>query len=404
MIHYLKKWITINVGTLLVLLTVCPFVHADEFVSEWPQEIERIWVGKEYWANRLQDWRTIEGRLECVASGANRNVHLLTHQVQERRGAFQTSVRLGRLGEDTLAKGWSGFRIGAKGYYKEYRDSALYGKGLHAGITTAGTLFIGQPKNTKTGGLSLTDIEIRLTAEPDGNAYKLTLAAIDPRNGESLQQITRNKIKPDELTGNLALVCHKNPAQKGKPNPGQARFWFKDWKVSGDKIEAYPAQTFGPILFAQHTLSKNTLKITAQMPPIGAKDNQTVRLKIREKNGTWKTAGEAPIHPLARTATIRVDGWDSTRDVPYWLVYALKEPGGKVTHYTWGGTIRHDPIDKETIVVAGFTGNNDLGFPNDDIIEHVFNHDPDLLVFTARCLIYKCYHSHDPSVGQHLSV
>ncbi|MEA1897568.1 MAG: alkaline phosphatase D family protein, partial [Bacteroidota bacterium] len=45
--------------------------------------------------------------------------------------------------------------------------------------------------------------------------------------------------------------------------------------------------------------------------------------------------------------------------------------------------IRKEPLDQEEIVVAGFTGNNDLGFPNNDIVESVKYHDPDILFFSG---------------------
>jgi len=35
---------------------------------------------------------------------------------------------------------------------------------------------------------------------------------------------------------------------------------------------------------------------------------------------------------------------------------------------------------------------------------YIKNQGERLLSSHPRCLIYKCYHSHDPSVGQHLSV
>ena len=88
---------------------------AAEFASAWPAEAERIWVGPGYWANRLQDWRVAGGRLECVTSGADRNVHLLTRQLGAGEGDLKMSVRLGRLGEGKPGEGWAGFRLGSRG-------------------------------------------------------------------------------------------------------------------------------------------------------------------------------------------------------------------------------------------------------------------------------------------------
>src|SRR5437660_4438424 len=51
-----------------LLLAAAPAAAAD-FVSKWPANAEQVWLGPEYWANRLQDWRVANGRIECVAAG-----------------------------------------------------------------------------------------------------------------------------------------------------------------------------------------------------------------------------------------------------------------------------------------------------------------------------------------------
>ena len=45
--------------------------------------------------------------------------------------------------------------------------------------------------------------------------------------------------------------------------------------------------------------------------------------------------------------------------------------------------MRKDPREKETIVVAAFTGNNDLGFPHADVVRNVSHHRPDILAYTG---------------------
>jgi len=45
--------------------------------------------------------------------------------------------------------------------------------------------------------------------------------------------------------------------------------------------------------------------------------------------------------------------------------------------------VRKDPVDKDTLVIAGFTGNTDYGFPNREIVRNVGIHDPDVLFFSG---------------------
>ena len=47
------------------------------------------------------------------------------------------------------------------------------------------------------------------------------------------------------------------------------------------------------------------MKMTAQMPPIGEEDGQTVMLQIRKGAANWQTIGEADIDAMARTAAFK---------------------------------------------------------------------------------------------------
>src|SRR6266542_924320 len=71
---------------------------AAEFRSRWDACPDRLWLGPEYWANPLQDWQIANGRIECTNRSPDRNVHVLTHQLGERHGTLEMSVRIGRLG------------------------------------------------------------------------------------------------------------------------------------------------------------------------------------------------------------------------------------------------------------------------------------------------------------------
>jgi len=360
---------------LVVLSLLTPSVQADEFQSDWPKELQRIWIGPQYWSNPLQDWRISNGRLECTVTAPDRNVHLLTHQLDDSKGSFRISVRLGLLDKHTeTADGRIGFRIGAKGRLNDYRDSVFKGKGLDAGITTQGELFIGETSSgfpASDQNEILGDIELRLTAEPAGKKYNLILTRHDMSTGRQTGQLGLEGVVADKLFGNIALVTN-------------VRCWFSDWRLSGDKIKGSPEQTFGPVLFAQYTLSEGIMKMTAQMPPIGEQDSQVVRLETFEnKSGQWKSLGYAGIDRLSRTAAFKVKNWTATEDVKYRLVYTMPEVDGRSKNTYYNGTVRYEPTDQETIVIAAFTGNKDFAFPNTDIVKNVTAHDPDVSFFSG---------------------
>ena len=380
-------------GLFLFLLTINACQpspkSATKFTSTWTEGIQRTWLGPEYWANRLQDWEISDGKINCLISHFNRNVNLLTHQIGDQEGEFEMSVVLGLL-NDTIAtsdKNWVGFRIAAIGQFNDYRDDAIYGKGIDAGITTSGDLFIGELPvklngNAKTLISHLNNgLKLQVSLELSEELYTVKLQALDLKTKEILLEIEKQNIPNENLSGSFALVSHFAEIEGNRNIPS---CWFTDWEISGSKIRNYPERTFGPILFSQYTLSRGILKLTAQMPPVGSKDGQTVTLNILDETGkNWKEIAEAPIDNMSRTATFRIENWDNTKDQPYQLSYMLYMGKDKLKEFTREGTIRKEPLDKEEIVVAGFTGNNDLGFPNTDLFEAVKHHNPDLLFFSG---------------------
>ena len=379
-------------ASLAATSVVAPLLRASaqptaDFRSRWDACHDRVWLGPEYWANPLQDWQIVSGRIECANAAADRNVHVLTRQLAERKGNLDMSVRVGRAeGGVLVTTGSVGFRIGAQGPLREYRNSLIFGRGLEAGISADGSMFIGDVRSAKPVTPAAEATELRLTAEPNLDAYTVTLRARDDA-GNDLGTISKENVPPGQLVGNLALVCNFGSAPSGaggQPTTpeGSARFWFADWRISGSKVDAHPDRAFGPILFSQYTLSGGVMKLTAQMPPLGAQDSQTVRLQI--KNGTtWSTIGESKIHADARTAAFRIPKWNDRRDVPYRLAYTLNFRNGRSEEHFWDGTVRRDPVDKPVITVADVSCNTHQAFPNAEFVANMAKLDPDLLAFTG---------------------
>lgn len=363
------------------------------FSSRWGGFPDRVWLGREFWANPMQDWRIAGGRIECVNPAIDRNVHLLTRQIGDGRSSFQMSVRVGRLDGKAFGdgKGSVGFRIGIKGPLDEYRNSLIFGNGLDAGLTADGRLFVGPlparddaPIDTDSRKLSL-----NLDVGPQGDSNAIVLSVRDADTNELLGETRRENVPDQRLAGNVALVANfgvpQRLRQRGEGHPaGTGTFWFSDWTLDGDRLDVHDNRAFGPILFSQYTLHEGTLKLAAQMPPIGEQDSQTVRLQLKEGND-WKTVGEEPIHPQARTATFRIENWDASKDVPYRLVYdeSPKATDGTQPAGVWTGTIRRDPVDKPVLTVADISCNIHAAFPNHDYVANAAKLDPDLLAFTG---------------------
>ena len=139
------------------------------------------------------------------------------------------------------------------------------------------------------------------------------------------------------------------------------------------------------ICFALYSLRDGVLKMTAQLYPLADDENREVKLEAKKGDG-WEEIAKTKVReddygspPGAKlwTAHFRVQGWDSTKDREYRVV-ALDG----VANYT--GTIRRDPVDKDEIVVAAFTGNSNRDRrQKPDIIANIKAQDPDLLFFSG---------------------
>jgi hypothetical protein len=137
------------------------------------------------------------------------------------------------------------------------------------------------------------------------------------------------------------------------------------------------------ICFTLYTVHDGVLKLTAQLYELPPKADRTVRLEVKE-NDQWTQIAEAEVSEPEWVAVFRVEDWDATRDHEYRVSH------GESATYT--GLIREDPVDKEEIVVAAFTGNSnrDRGL-RPDLIENIKRQDPDLLFFSGD----QVYDHHD---------
>jgi hypothetical protein len=140
-------------------------------------------------------------------------------------------------------------------------------------------------------------------------------------------------------------------------------------EVSRDKV----------ICFALYTVQDNILKLTAQLYRLEPGESRNVRLETK-RNGGWRQIAQTQVIEQGWTAPFRVENWDSTKDVEYRVAH------GSNAYYT--GTVLKDPVDKDVIVVAAFTGNSinpshGGDIPKSDIVENIKRLKPDLLFFSG---------------------
>jgi hypothetical protein len=133
------------------------------------------------------------------------------------------------------------------------------------------------------------------------------------------------------------------------------------------------------ICFALYTVHDHTLKLTAQLYPLESNDSRTVRLEI-QKEGKWVEVAQTQVIEAGWTAPFRVENWDDTQAHAYRVLH------GAAAKYE--GAIRKNPVDKDEIIVAGFTGNSiqpvhggDIS--RQDLIDNIKKIDADVLFFSG---------------------
>lgn len=417
-----RRWLTI------LICSLCAFNTASgQYIAHIPENTTRSWIGPEYFANRLQDWRIDGGRIECIEARDNlpvRTLHLLTHSLKTGGGTFEMSVKTGAIenNKSLRSDAWTGFLIGVGGDHVDYRISSLVHHkpaedgGLLAVMQGNGKLAIHdftkggsggtwsvsgpinpddlplfQPTNARGDGFSATnplsiDLFLRATQQQDG-AYMLIFSAIDSDSRDLISEVTCKNIDPALVDGNIALVSHKGP------QGGQQGFWFSDWRVVGTKVAEHPDHHFGPIISTLYTLGKGTIKLTAQFPPLAVNDIRQAELQFLKDDG-WQTVSTGSFIENSCTIPFRIEDYDAAAITPYRVVYNYYSGEDLTTQYSYEGIIRAEPLDKDEIVVGALTCNkvftgglkwnsNGIWFPHTEIVESLKYHNPDLLYFSG---------------------
>ncbi len=381
-----------------------------KYQTNWPPDVTRNWAGPEFWLNTLYDWRIANGRLECLrvdSADPGLTAHLLNGYLNDQPGDFIMTTRMGALqGDSTGALG--GFLIASGSNLANYKTAAVIhhaagpGAGFWAGANGHGQAVIrdmtgsGYPvlaQGADPGKLP-GEVLLKLSGQYLDECYTLTVQVLDGSD-VILSQASFPGIEPTAMRGNIGLVSHY-----GNNTATGVRYWFQDFAVGGDKISIDDQRCYGPIMGVYYTLSNDIMKMTAQMFPLGTNDTTTATLEVMREDA-WTAVQTQDIITPACTATFRVPQWDSTRDHAYRVRYDLKSATGQAVACYEYGTIRHDPVEKDSLKLGAFTcihnmGNNWTGIntnwvdypnmvwiPHEEVKNHVAWHQPDLLFFSG---------------------
>ncbi|MEN8772971.1 MAG: alkaline phosphatase D family protein [Akkermansiaceae bacterium] len=372
---------------------------SGDFQIDWNNTPDQVWAGPGFWGNRLHDWEVRNGRVNCILGGRDRRTLHKTNTTLRGNGQdFTFSVRTALHAGTTSPGARSGFILGA-GPSLDWRGALLVHDGLgrdfgiFLGIRGDGAAII---EDMTTGGTNLlaagepqvalsnnTRLDLTAVYLSDTGTYQLTLDAFDLNNTFRSRAIA--EVSSDQVLGSLALLSHKGT--------NDARFWFDDFVGSGLALNPEPDRHLA-VLGSMYSLSKGTLKLTAQLPPLDLGTTPNLTLEVRDGD-LWQTIDTASIDTTdnisSYNATFRVPDWDDTRDAEFRTTVTIDG-----IPYHWTGTIRKNPVDKQSISVAATTcqriadgqvQNNGFDWspvrlwqPHTLAFDHITKHNPDVFL------------------------
>ena len=372
---------------LLITILIIP-AAADQLKFNFSPDVNRHWVGPDFYANRLEDWRLHQGSLACFSPASNRYLFLLTREIEGERGFLKISfsVIVPELPERPRARNYIGFRLGIKGKTGDFREAAVNGQGLEVGLTTEGLLFLGELESVsseeKLEALKRAlkrEIFFILILESEDGQVHLRLTAVEPESGKVLDELEDFHLPADKVSGGLAIVSCLPEVKPGNEVPVSR---FKNFWAEGSLLQTHGERALGPVVFSLYTLSHKILRLNAQLIPGSVKEDARVKLEVQEA-GQWVEVAQSEVDPNSWIASFEVTDWDYEEDKTFRLEVEAQGSGEDgVPNYM--GVIRKEPLDKDRILLAVLSNNHEEKFPHHRLITELKKHDPDIVFFAGN--------------------
>ena len=363
----------------LLVLTLFSVLSCRETPPEVSYDFDsiadRIWIGEDFWTVPLEDWRVQNGRIEFLGEGQQATCTVLPYTLGNKENSFMIKVDMGLLdkGQNT---GAAGLIIGSQALEEEDLKAAVFfGNGINVGVNTDGYAFIGQKTTKIPDDFDWNSFSLFITGNREQEGYLLTLIVHDKDRHPvvEINSITENPVK-----GIVQIVNNFRSARSDNNGP---KFWYDNLELDGAGFEYKPGNRFGPVLWTMHTLSRNVLRISAQMPPVGMDDNQLLELQLKVNN-KWESAGSQKIDPDSRSVTFRIEKWDPVKESEYRILYPYMDVFGNNEVYEYAGKIRKEPVDRP-VYMGAMTCQYHTGFPYSTVVKNLKLKNPDILYFSG---------------------
>lgn len=371
------------------------------------------WLGPNWWANRLHDWRVEGGSFVCEPNRDFLGWRVAHDMTRVLAGDFEAIVELelspsgeGKLSDEVVA----GFLVGA-GHTLDNRMGKMLifdfktpkgkkgwpsadGSGIAVGVNGAGKLRIidlDTGNELATGDISGGNgkVKLQLNGKRQGDSVVLTASA----NSAAGKTDVSATVPVNRLVGGLGLLSH--PGSK-EAKTASLNTKFSDYSVKGD-VKRDKSLALNPIALTHYTVDKGILKLSAQCMPQHKGAKVTLSLL---RNGKWEKVDTQIVHPIDQLALFRIEGWDQTEAVPFRVNVELDnaqqaasstglitaEPTKGKVRLAALGCVKHAPGGRAN----NFTEN--IYFPHHELQEKVLESKPDLVFFYGDQM-----YEHEPS-------
>lgn len=365
---YFFKKIARNLLLFSLLIVLC--ISCDQknlevvFESKWHLVDQRIWIGKDYWANRMSDWEIIDGKLVCINENPKktyRTLHWLSGRLNSSGEKFISELEINYFSEpdNTSKKASAGLFISGVGEGMDYRDVVTHrGEGLegnlgiYIGVSKNSELFVKKFSKDSIRTLKKNKIErplprsfyfqISITSSEENSANLTVNVFGDQTKSKSLANIQMNT-HSDLLSGNVAIVSH--PGASGET---AQLYEFSDWKMYGDRIHLYPERTYGPIVSSRYYFEQDSCFLISNLMPTAKREVSNTILQLNQR-GEWLTVDTADIVFPGLVSQHKFQFLNKDGEVPYRVAYKSLEDNKISFDY---GIIKRPLPEKELNLLA----------------------------------------------------
>lgn len=362
---------------------------AGQLWLKWSPQVSRQWVGPDFYAHRFEDWRLNRGEIECLAPASNRYLFLLTGEakgVDSGHLQIVLKVSVPELPARPRARNYVGLRLNLKSRGGDYREAALSSQGLEIGLTTEGLLFIGELESVSSEEKLETlkkalrqGVELKLGLTMAGRESSLKLSVVEMGTGQVLDELEELHLPLEKTEGGLALV---SSLPEVRVESGEAVSRFKEIRIEGSIFQNRPERALGPVAFTLYSLSRGTLRLSAQFLPGCLSSAAKAVLEIKE-DGHWVAVARSPVRPDYWLATFCLPDWEASQDREFRVRLEGMSQDPDYTHIPTG-IIRKEPGSQHRLLLAILRQNQEEGYPHNGLVSALKQQNPDLLFFAGN--------------------